>query len=134
MKNSTLIINQPDQVNSSDMEFNGKGVMEIVPAGTLANIDLLMIDDCFLNGGQMKVSGSAFGDKASCQVIHPTAGVVKEFITDYYIGDAEQTQFNITLPYFAKIQADLTLRLVYKSTGNSSVKVAINWGLHKALR
>jgi len=132
MQNSTLNITQLDQLSSENVLFGGKGAIGTVSAGQIGNIDLQVVDDCFLNGGILKVKGSAFGDSARCQVVHPVSGtVLNEFVTDYYMDDVERIQFNLELPYFSKIVAGLVLRIAYKSTGAQDVSVAINWKLHK---
>jgi len=117
------------------IQLNLTGVSTNFSANTTTNLDLELTDDCLLTGGTVGVEGGVFGDTLSIQVVHPIAGVVAQFITDWHVLSDVQKQMDLTNVYPAKIPAGLKLRLVYTSTNlTTGGKVAVNYILHKVLR
>ena len=122
------------QFNALSLKFNGQGAIGTVPAGTTADIDLLVTADHLLTGGVVISSGAAFGDKATLQVVdvggtYASAGtVLNQFVTNWYVSEAPLV---LEVDYPAKILAGLTLRLKFTSTGGAEVKAAANYMLHK---
>jgi len=140
MQNSTLVLSQLDQFSSTNVNSAVEGVFSTATANASTNIDLYISDDCFLIGGSLLTNQAAFGDYAKFQVVDVdnTLGlganlVLGEYIKSWYMRSDVQLQLNETVVYPAKIKAGLYLRVVYVSTGQNNVSVAINYRLHKAL-
>jgi hypothetical protein len=65
------------------------------------------------------------------QIVHTTYGVVNEFITDYYIQEDFQKQFEISNTYPAKLAAGLILRVKYVPFATLGVRdIVVNYTLH----
>ena len=116
MENSTYNPEHISHIEKSKVSLNGIGVYgesEVtditIPVET--HIDLTLTDDMLLTGGTLLVKGGNLEDKVSMQVIHPTLGIVKEFVTNYRIIEDSIKQFEMASAYPAKIPANLTLRL-----------------------
>lgn len=140
MNGSGLSISKVSMFASDNVRFDGKGVIGTVTAGTSANIDLVMTDDCFLTGGRLRAANAAFGDYANIQVVDKDnilfCGinfVVNQFITKWYMRSDAQQQIEISLTYPSKILSGLYLRVVYYSIGATNVDVVVNYELHRAL-
>jgi hypothetical protein len=140
MQNSQLKLTQISQFSSANVNANGRGKMQTVPAGTTVSIDLKMTDDCFITGGVLRTDAATFGDKATFQVIdidnilgYGENKILGTYLTDWYMRSDAQQQLDENLYYPAKILANLYLRVIYASVGNTDVQVAVNYRLHKAL-
>ena len=131
----------PISINEFDktkLNFDAQGVSATVTAGTTQNIDFELTDDCLMTGAWVLSSGGTWGDSVSFQVIDTTGAfsgtpgtVLNQFITNWYLSGAVDTQFDMAYP--AKIYATLTLRVIYKSTGTSDPNFIVNYKLHKTL-
>lgn len=117
------------------LNFAGHGTYgECVAENTEVHIDLQLADDVLLTGGVLLVKGGKFEDKISMQVVHPTMGVLNEFVTDYRVVEDSQKQFDLSSAYPAKIYAGLILRIKYVSCAIPGVRdIAANYYLHKVL-
>jgi hypothetical protein len=140
MINSKLIILQTKDFSAENVFFNGQGVLGTVTAGSSSNVDLKILDDCFITGGILRTNGSNFGDYAHVQIVdidnmlgYGANTVLRQFITNWYMRSDAQQQIETELSYPAKILAGLYIRIVYHSTGSTNVSVAMNYDLHKAL-
>jgi len=113
---------------------DAKGIAATVPFGTSANIDLTLTDDILMAGGNIFLAkGAAAGDKITFQAVHPQAGVVAQFVTDWFLDPDSTLQQVPTSNFPAKLAAGLKLRVVYVSVGSVDVWVAINYNLEKVL-
>lgn len=120
--------------DKTKLNKDAKGVQATVTAGTSQNIDLTLTDDCLLAGGTVFLAkGAVAGDKVDFQVVHPVAGVLIQFITDWFVNPDSTAQVVPTVSYPAKAFAGLILRVIYHSTGGANVWVAINYNREKVL-
>lgn len=100
-------------------------------AGQATNIDYTFADTRHLVGLSVILKDQVFGDKVTLQVVHPQAGVVNEFATNWNVSADAQDQGKVEFPLRGKLDAGLKLRLVYTSVGQTNVSVACNLILHK---
>jgi hypothetical protein len=141
MTGSTFTASSADQFNSSNVSFDAQGCATTIPAGTTANLDLLLQDDVFVVGLQCVAKGVAIGDSASLQVVDtagetgaPAGTVLGQYASNWQMSGVDGIQVDIETPNTpAKAPAGLTLRVVYTSTGTSPVQLGINYRLYKAL-
>lgn len=112
---------------------NAKGFKATVAAGQTANLDFTLTEDLLLSQGScLFVKDSAWGDYVSFQVLMGST-VVNQFVENWYINPGSIQQVVPDSNYPAKILAGLTLRLIYVSTGQTDVQVAINYNFEKVL-
>jgi len=133
MQNSTYNPNAESEYSKKYLQVNNIGVTGTITAGTSNNIDYTLTDDHLLIGAQILCNNSAFGDYCDVQIIHPQAGVVSQFFTNWYLGSDKQEKYNVETKFPAKLPAGLTIRLVYHSVGNVNVDVLLNLKLLKIL-
>lgn len=121
--------------SKQNLLFSGKTIAFSCLANSESNGDLTLTDDSLLTGGILLVKNGNFFDEVSLQIVHPTLGVVNEFVTKYRIVEDEIRQFMLDLDYPAKIPAGLSIRVQYKASNNgqSTREIAINLFLHKVL-
>jgi hypothetical protein len=138
MQGSTYNPIHMDDFDKSKLAFDGQGVSTTVTAGTTSNLDYVLTDDCLITGVELIVNNGNYGDTLSLQVVDTTgftgylAGtVLDQFGTNWNVSPISDTQFDIVYP--AKIIANLTLRVIYASTGSSNVFIGVNYKLHKCL-
>lgn len=123
-----------DDFDKANLNKDAKGVAGTITAGTNTNLDLILTDDILIAGGTvLLVKGAALGDKIDFQVVHPTYGVINQFVTDWFMNPDSTKQEIPTSNYPAKLPAGLTLRLVYHSVGVTDVWVAVNFNKEKVL-
>lgn len=119
---------------ASKLNFAGMGVYGECTENTTAYLDLPITDDMLMTGGMLNVKGGDFHDTVSLQVVHPTYGVVNQFVNNYRIIENTQRQFDITLNYPAKIYAGLILRISYTASSTVGTRdISLNYYLHKVL-
>jgi hypothetical protein len=134
MINSTYKPTKVSDFQSDCLNFNGQSSSGVAAENQIITSDLAMVDDHLLTGGNFLVKGGKFGDKIKLQVVHPTAGVVGQYVTDYGVQSDNEFQFSLELTYPAKIAAGLKLRVSYTSTSEvGSRQFCINYSLHKIL-
>jgi hypothetical protein len=127
-----------DAFDKNKMTFDAQGATSNVTAGAVANIDLPIVDDMLLTGAWFITNGGSPGDSVSFQVVDGsgvfsgTVGtVLNQFITNWY--PPSDADIDLSMNYPAKLLAGMTLRVIYTSTGSSTVFVGINYKLHKIL-
>lgn len=129
------VINMND-IDKTKVMFYGVGVGAEVPAGAVDHvIELPMTDDVFLTGAQTKITGACPDDKVKIQIISPSVDLpgipantmMVEFI-NWWAMDMD-TQ----IPYPSKIRGGFKIRALYTNTCTTTIKVRINYHLHKIL-
>lgn len=124
-----------DQFTSDAVQFAGSSATGDALENANSNIDYTCPFDLCITGAVLLVKDGKFGDKCCLQVVHPVAGVINEFATDWAIASDQQKQFELALTYPANIPSGLSLRLLYKATSEAGTrKVAINYLNHKVLQ
>ncbi len=130
-KNGEIVLQATAFSNAGMFRFRGHGVSGTASKTTTTNIDHVLAQDRFINGVQLILKDHVYGDSVKFQVVHPTAGILDEFGTDWFVAEDKQEQGQIMVPYPASIPAGLTIRLVYNSVGTvNNVKVRMNLFLH----
>lgn len=122
------------EFSKDHLEFSGQSIYLDCDVSEEQTQDLALTDDYLITGGDLLVENGLIEDQIYLQVVHPVAGVIKEFISGFRIAADTIKQLNLQLPYPAKIPGGLSLRCKYvaSSTG-SSRKIAVNFYLHRVL-
>lgn len=133
--NTTFAPECKSQFVKSQLQFSGQAISFDCLTNAESNGDLVLTDDHLLTGGILLVKNGEFTDEVSLQIVHPTYGVVNEFVTKYRIIEDETRQFMLDLDYPAKLSAGLTIRVHYKASNLSATtrKIALNIFLHKVM-
>jgi len=97
-----------------------------IAAGATISVDYTLTEFRYLDGMKYKVENNAFADSVSFQVVHPVAGVLDEFGTDWPVCPAETIKL-----YKAKVPAGLIIRITYKNTGAGLVRFIGGLFLHE---
>jgi hypothetical protein len=117
-------------LNCLNFRSRYKGVREIVPHGETKNIDHTLSAERWLTGLKIILDGKQVaGDTVQLQVVHPTYGVVDQFGDTWNVSD-KSSVIDEMPGYAARLQAGLTLRVAYTSTGPDDVSVGVNYKLH----
>lgn len=120
--------------DKTKLNKTAQGVKITATAGTTTHLDYTLTDDVLMAGGNaFMAKGAAWGDKVAFQVLHPIAGLLLEFISDWYVNPDSTQQTVPTSNYPAKLVAGLILRVVYTSVGASNVEIAVNYNFEKVL-
>ena len=123
-----------DEFSKLKLNKDAKGVAGTVAFGTTASLDLTLTDDVLIAGGTVFLArGAAEGDKVDFQVVHPVAGVINQFITDWYVNPDSTLQVVPPSNYPAKVPAGLIFRVVYHSVGATDVWISVNYNMEKVL-
>lgn len=138
--NASLIsIVQTTPFAANQVVFKGEGVFDTVPAGTEKNIDFKITYNALLNGGILQTKGEEMGDYFSAHVVdkdnilgYGAGAVLNTWIVKWY-ALIEDVHMDLTTPQAGNIPANLYLRIKYKSTGATDVKVLVNYRLNQAL-
>jgi hypothetical protein len=118
----------------SKLNKDAKGVAATMTAGQSTSLDLTITDDVLMAGGtSVLVRGAAQGDKMDFQVVHPVAGVLVQFVTDWYVNPDSTLQQTPPSNYPAKLLTGLILRIIYHSVGETDVWLAVNYNREKVL-
>jgi hypothetical protein len=126
----------------NESEFSGKALRldirsssGVAEPGKKTSVDLALTDDVLLQGiAKFVVYGGNRADTVSLQVVHPLAGVVSQFASDFFVIENKQDQEVYIPNYTAKIPAGLILRCEYSAAPIGSPReIKINWLLHKVL-
>ena len=132
--NTTYNPEKVSDFEKSKLNFAGKSVSATVNENETINADYTLTDDMLMNGGVLIVKEAKITDKVSLQIVHPTYGVVNEFVTDYRLAEDQQVQFKLDLPYPSKLLTGLTIRCKYVASEEKGQRVfALNLLLHKVL-
>ncbi len=134
----TNTLYNPTNINDFDkskLSFSGKALSFTCDASQTSCADLSLTDDYLITGGILLVKGGELNDLIYLQVVHPTLGVVNEFVTGFRIIEDQILQFNLQLNYPAKIFAGLSIRCKYVASDafESTRSIALNLILHKVL-
>lgn len=123
-----------DQFTSDAVKFAGKSAAGDAVASETKNIDLTVPFDLVLTGAVLIVNGAKIDDKACLQIVHPQAGVLDEFVSDWYMSESSDQQLALELTYPANLPAGLIIRLVYKASATDGTRKArANYFLHKVM-
>lgn len=117
-----------------NLQFSGQVIFFECAPSSSSYSDFVLADDYMLTGGRLLVENGNINDKLYIQIVHPTYGVVNEFISGYRISSDTVLQLNLDLDYPAKLVAGLSIRCKYVS--DSAIvtrKIALNLYLHKIL-
>lgn len=118
----------------SKLNFNGQSIRGEVETSQTTEADYILADDHLLTGGVLIVKEAKIGDKVSLQIVHPTLGVVNEFVKDYGLAEDQQVQFSLNLEYPAKLATGLKIRCKYVASDDSAKRqFVLNLLLHKVL-
>ena len=118
----------------SKLIFSGQTIYFDALENDTTDGDLTLADDVLITGGQLLVKGGNIHDQVFMQVVHPTAGVLNEFVSGWRINPDSTDQFTIVLNYPAKIPAGLIIRCKYIADATTGTRdVAVNLHLHKVL-
>jgi hypothetical protein len=116
------------------LEFAGKSLFLTAMAGATTEQDLTATDDFLLTGGDLLVEGGSIDDQIFLQVVHPTFGVLKEFISGYRVAPDSVRQIDLQIQYPSKLIAGLSIRCKYVAANvGTDRKVAVNLFLHRIL-
>lgn len=114
--------------------FSGKSIYFDAATNAVTEADLTLTDDMLLTGGQLLVKGGDIHDVISLQIVHPTLGVVSEFVTDWHINPDQTEQFILNMNYPAKLATGLKIRCKYTAYDSLANRdVCVNLYLHKVL-
>lgn len=128
---------------SADMlNFRGTGIHGSAASGSSTNIDYQLTEDRLVMGAYAILSGHAFGDYMTVQVVDVDninglgAGtVLNEFVSNWYVDPTVGTQRGMEAEYPAKILAGLYLRCIYTNVGGlGNVECYFNVLFHKVLK
>jgi hypothetical protein len=132
--NTTYDPQKSSDFEKSKLQFSGQSLYFETATMVTASQDLVLTDDYLLTGGTLLVQGGDMHDQVYLQVVHPTYGVVNEFVTGFRITPDSVKQFDLQLNYPAKLSAGLSLRCKYvASTALGLRDIAVNFFLHKVL-
>jgi hypothetical protein len=130
-----MIVKATAFANNENFRFRGCSFSGLALANSDTNIDFKLTAERYMNGGKLILEGSSIDDKICFQVVdidnvlgYGANAVLDEFIKDFYL--PLNAPLEVDLPYTARLYANLYLRLVYKNSGNSDVKVKCNLYLH----
>lgn len=134
MINSTYNPESITDFEKSKLNFAGKSCLGTSNASEITTIDLVLVDDHLLTGGLLIVKNGKMPDMVTLQIVHPTYGVVNEFVTKYRVIEDSNKQFELVLEYPARLFAGLTVRCKYESSADVGERtIAVNYFLHKVL-
>lgn len=121
--------------NADGFRFRGAAFSGSVTGNSTQDIDYLLTDERYVNGGRLIIDNLGADDRITFQVVDKDnvlgfgAGVVlDQFITGYYI--PLDATLEIKLDYPARIAAGLYLRLKYTSTHELGCSIKCNLFLH----
>lgn len=130
--NTTYNPQNVSEFEKSKLIKNAQGVSGTATAGTTTNFDLTLSDDCLMVGGFLLASGASAGDTVTFQVLMGST-VLAEFVSNWYMNPDSTKQDTPNANFPAKVNAGLTLRVIYNSIGSTDVWIAINYDLQKVL-
>lgn len=120
--------------DADGFRFRGASFIENVSANSTKEIDYLISDERYINGGRLIVKNMGEDDKITFQVVDKDGifgfgpMVLDQFITDFYLPAGESLE--VALDYPARIVAGLYLRLIYTNTNSIEASVKCNLYLH----
>ena len=121
--------------DTGGFRFRGASFIGSVPSNTTQDLDFLVVQERWINGGRAIVNNIGPEDKLTFQIVDKDnviglgAGtVLDEFICEYYV--PTNGSLEVSLAYPARIPAGLYIRLKYTSTHASGCTVKCNLYLH----
>lgn len=125
--------------DAQGFRFRGKGIAGTATKNTTTNIDYKLTEERYINGVDLLIKDSVWGDYVKFQVVdvdnilgYGAGTVLDEFGSDWYIDPNVCQQGQVIIPYPAKIIANLYIRIVYVSVGTvNDVELKANLFLHK---
>lgn len=122
------------QMDADNVSFKVQGISGLALPSSVTNIDFKLPEARYLTGGQLLVSGGAWGDTVTIQVIDIDglygAGpnlVLGEFVTNLCVNPSSTEQIHLECPYVALIPMNIYLRMKYTNTDvANTAKVAMN--------
>lgn len=117
-----------------NLQFSGQSIYFECAMSSESYNDFLLTDDFLLTGGRLLVENGNLQDKIFLQIVHPTYGVVNEFVSGFRVSADTTLQLDLQLDYPSKLNAGLSIRCKYIANSNLNVrKIAVNLFLHKVL-
>lgn len=132
MQNSTFDPQNIYDYQKAKLNKDAKGVSGTATAGQTTNLDLTLTDDSLITGGNLICVGQAQGDYCHLQVVYGGT-VISQYVTDWFIDPNNSVQKTPIVYYPAKLPTGFTLRLVYVSTGQNNVWIALNYDKEKVI-
>jgi hypothetical protein len=125
------VVKQAALSNAEEFRFRGDATpWTACAAGVSTNLELLMTEERFIDGGVVVVKDANPGDYCVFQVVHPIVGVVEQFVNKWYVTPGTGT-LDVKV-YPAKVPAGLIIRVVYHNVGATASSCGVNLRLHKA--
>lgn len=129
------IFSQSPFSDTGGFRFRGASFKGICPTDVTTNVDYLISEERWINGGRALIDNIGSNDTITFQVIDiddvfgfGNNVVLDEFITEYYV--PSDGNLEVRLPYPARITAGLYLRLKYTSTHVDGCELKCNLYLH----
>jgi hypothetical protein len=126
--------------NANNFRFRGASFAGVGTAETVTDIDFLLAECRWINGGCLILKNHVFGDSITFQIVdkdnifgYGANTVLDEFIKDFYLDDEKHAQAPIMLDYPARLPVGVYMRLKYTSIGATNVDVKCNLFLHKKI-
>ena len=116
--------------SKESMAYAGQKVSGVAAAATTTNFDMTVADVYLLTGAAAKAIGACEADEIKFQVLMGSTVVPNGTFIDWFMIDGK---IDKEIPYPAKIEAGLKLRVAYKNTCSTSVNVYVNYSLHKVV-
>lgn len=124
---------------SNGFRIRWKGFKGIAVKNTISNVDFLISEERYVNGGVLQLVNASEGDLFCYQVVDKDnifgygAGVVlDEFVSDWNVDPTIQTQGIYETTFLARIYAGLYIRVKYTSVGTENdVTIKLNLLLNK---
>jgi hypothetical protein len=121
--------------DAGGFRFRGASFSDSIVLNQTKDIDYLLAQDRYINGGRLLIDNIGLNDKITFQVVdkdnvlgYGTNVILDEFIKDYFIPTSGNLE--VRLDYPAKILAGLYLRLKYTCTHVSGATIKCNLYLH----
>lgn len=131
-----IIVSSTPFSDSAGFRFRGASFKDMVSFNTTKNIDYLLLEERYINGGILIVDNIGNEDTVTFQVVDKDnilgfgpEVVLDTFIDNFYV--PKNIPLLISLSYPARIIKNLYLRCKYTSTHESGALVKCNLFLHK---
>lgn len=130
LSNRRIAITTTALPNPESYRFRGDATPWMTCAPGVTNLDLVLTEERFVDGGIVVTKDANPGDYCTFQIVHPVDGVVEQFVNRWVVAPGTgQMHVNV---YPARVPAGLTIRIVYNNVGATNAGCAVNLRLHKA--
>lgn len=110
-------------------------------ANSTSNIDFSIgNEDRYINGIQLFLKNHVWGDTLGLSVVdvdniyeYGAGFVLKTFGINWNVNDQVQAQGNTQFSYVARIPANIYIRIIYTSIGQTPVDIKVNCLMHKKI-